>query len=104
MILGLSLTLVLGIGGCRTLAGFNTKLPIIPMPAVNILSGFPTLGSWIDGGVFNIYTGNGHYDGKRRWDDFTANWQQIQNFFSIHFWNYDVRDPFAGAPYFGDPR
>ena len=22
----------------------------------------------------------------------------------IHFSNYDIRDPFVGAPYFGDPR
>ena len=58
----------------------------------------------IDSSVFNIYTGNGHYDGETRWNNFTANWQQIQNFVDIHVWNYDIRDPYVGAPYFGDPR
>ncbi len=102
MILGLTLVMCMGVGGCRALSGFNAKLPIIPMPIVNIFS--VGLGKWIGGGVFNIYTGNGHYDGKRRWDDFTKNWQEIQNFFDIHFWNYDIRDPYLGVPFFGDPN
>ncbi len=59
---------------------------------------------WIDGKVLNMYTGNGHYNGKQRWDNFTRNIQMIQNFADIHLFNYDIRDPYVNSPFFGDPR
>lgn len=79
-----SLTLL---GGCRSLYGAAWKAP-----------------KWVDGAVLNVYTGNGHYDGKARWDNFTRNWQSIWNVIDIHFFNYDIRDPYVNAPFFGDPR
>ena len=77
---------------------FGTRFPGTSAPFVL------GLGKWLDGAILNIYTGNGHYDGKTRWDNFTANWQQVQNFVDIYAWNYDIRDPYVGAPFFGDPR
>ena len=87
IILGLVLTTVLSVGGCRAVYGFLWKIP-----------------KWIDGAIFNVYTGNGHYDGYARWDNFTKNIQEIQNFADIYFFNYDIRDPYVNAPFFGDPR
>ena len=99
MIACLVLVLVVSVGGCRWVHSIlGTDFPLTSAPFVL------GLGEWVDGAVFNIYTGNGHYDGKARWNNFTANWQQIQNFADIHIWNYDIRDPYVGAPYFGDPR
>ncbi len=96
-ILVVALVALVSFGGCRGIWGIGTKTPVL---APFVLG----LGEWIDGAVFDIYTGNGNYDGKARWDNFTQNWQQIQNFVDIHVWNYDIRDPYVGAPYFGDPR
>ena len=31
-------------------------------------------------------------------------WNQITNVIDIHLWNYDIRDPFVDAPFFGDPH
>ena len=95
IVLSVALVSLLTLGGCRAIWGGFMYIPN------------PTslgLGKWIDGGVLNIYTGNGHYDGKARWDNFTKNWQQIQNVMDIHFFNYDIRDPYVNAPFFGDPR
>ncbi len=86
-ILSAALVGLLVVGGCRSLYGAAWKAP-----------------KWVSGNVLNIYTGNGHYDGKQRWDNFTRNLQQIQNVADIHFLNYDVRDPYVNAPFFGDPR
>ena len=97
-ILVVALMALVSFGGCRGIWGIGAKIPVISAPFVF------GLGEWVDGSVFNIYTGNGHYDGEARWNNFTANWQQIQNFVDIHVWNYDIRDPYVGAPYFGDPR
>ena len=97
-ILIVALMALVSFGGCRAIWGGVTKIPLIGAPFVL------GLGEWIDGAVLDIYTGNGHYDGKARWDNFTANWQQVQNFVDIHVWNYDIRDPYVGAPFFGDPR
>jgi hypothetical protein len=81
------LTLVCVIGGCRSVSGALWKIP-----------------EWIGGKVLNVYTGNGHYDGKARWDNYTNNHQQVQNFVDIYFFNYDIRDPYVGTPFFGDPH
>ncbi len=86
-ILSAALITLVFLGGCRGIYGAAWKVP-----------------KFVDGKVLNIYTGNGHYDGKQRWDNFTRNLQQIQNFADIHFLNYDVRDPYVNAPFFGDPR
>lgn len=98
MIIGLALAVILSTSGCRWVAHGLSFIP--GWPPVGSLG----LGKWIDGGVFNIYTGNGHYDGKTRWDNFTSNWQRVQNVADIYFFNYDIKDPYVGAPFFGDPR
>ena len=86
-ILGLALVTLLSIGGCRAISYGLWKIP-----------------EWIEGKILNVYTGNGHYDGKARWDNFTKNYQQIWNVIDIYFFNYDIRDPYVDAPFFGDPR
>ena len=86
-ILGLALTGLLTIGGCRTVSTALWKVP-----------------NWIDTQVLQVHTGEGRYDGGKHWDNFGKNYAQIWNFLNIHFLNYDVRDPYLGAPYFGDPR
>ncbi len=86
-ILSLAICAVLLSGGCRTI---NWALWHIP--------------KWIDGGILNVYTGNGHYDGGKRWDQFTQNYQKIWNVIDIYFFNYDIRDPYLAAPFFGDPH
>ena len=96
LILGLALSALLLGGGCRAIYGTAGKL--LPMPH------WLSSSKWVDKHVLNIYTDNGHYDGRARWDNFTRQWQQIQNFASIHFFNYDIRDPYLNAPFFGDPR
>ncbi len=83
----LALTALIVLGGCRGIYGAAWK------PA-----------KWVEGKVFSVYTGNGHYDGKARWDNFTKNYQQIWNVIDIHLFNYDVRDPYVNAPFFGDPH
>ena len=99
MISCLVLVMVVTVGGCRWVHSFlGTDVPVTSLPFVL------GLGEWVDGAVFNIYTGNGHYDGAARWNNFTANWQQVQNFADIYLWNYDIRDPYVGAPFFGDPH
>jgi len=82
-----ALTLVFCVGGCRSVNNAVWQVP-----------------KWVDGDVMNVYTGNGHYDGKKRWDNFTRNYQKIWNFVDIYFWNYDIRDPYLGTPFFGDPN
>ena len=86
-ILGAALITLLTLGGCRGISGAVWRVP-----------------KWINGKVLNMYTGNGHYDGKARWDNFTRNLQSIENFVDIHFFNYDIRDPYVNAPFFGDPH
>jgi len=87
VILGALLSCLLFMGGCRGIYNAVWHVP-----------------KWVGGTVLNVYTGNGHYDGNARWDNFTRNYQQIWNFIDIHFFGYDIRDPFVDAPYFGDPR
>ena len=87
LILGLALTSLLTLGGCRAISGALWTVP-----------------NWIDNKVLQVHTGEGRYDGEKRWDNFGKNYAQIWNFVNIHFFNYDVRDPFLGAPFFGDPR
>ena len=87
MIAALAITTLLTVVGCRTVSWALWHVP-----------------EWISGKVLNVYTGNGHYDGKARWDNFTKNFQQITNVIDIHFFNYDIRDPYVNAPFFGDPR
>ncbi len=82
-----ALTLLFCVGGCRSVNNAAWKVP-----------------KWVDGKVLNTYTGNGHYDGKKRWDNFTRNYQKIWNFVDIYFFNYDIRDPYLGTPFFGDPN
>jgi hypothetical protein len=87
VIVSLALITLLTAGGCRWVSYGLWHIP-----------------KWIEGGVLNVYTGNGHYDGKMRWDNFTQNYQKIQNVIDIYFFNYDIRDPWLGAPFFGDPH
>lgn len=87
IIICLVLIAIVSVGGCRAVSFGLWKVNEV-----------------IQGGVLQYYTGNGHFDGKTRWDNFTANWAQIQNFIDIHFFNYDIRDPYVGAPFFGDPH
>lgn len=98
IIIGLALVTLLTLVGCRSIYGALTHLPLLSVP------GYTIGGKWIDGKVLSIYTDNGRYDGKARWDNFTANLQRVQNFVDIHFFNYDIRDPYVGAPFFGDPH
>ena len=86
-ILTLAVCGLLSLGGCRTVSGALWQIP-----------------TWIDGKVLNVYTGNGHYDGKARWDNFTVEWQKMWNVVDIYFFNYDITDPYVGAPFFGDPH
>lgn len=83
----LALASLLSFGGCRAIYGGIWQGP-----------------KWLSGKVLNVYTGNGHYDGKKRWDNFAQNWQRIWNFIDVHIMDYDIRDPYLGAPFFGDPR
>ena len=85
--IGLILTLLVTTGGCRAVYGGIWKVP-----------------EWVAGNVLNVYTGNGHYDGKARWNNFTRQYQQIWNFIDIYGFNYDITDPYATAPFFGDPH
>ena len=85
-ILGLALLTVLTIGGCRYVSYGLWHIP-----------------KWIEGGILNVYTENGHYDGFTRWDNFTRNYQKAWNFIDIYFFDYDIRDPYLGTPFFGDP-
>ena len=85
--IGLVLTLLVTSGGCRAIYGAIWQAP-----------------KWVDGKVLNVYTGNGHYDGKARWDNFTRQYQQIWNVIDIYAFNYDITDPYASAPFFGDPH
>ena len=87
LIVGLVLCSLVTLGGCRWVSYGLWWIP-----------------KAIDGAVLNVYTGNGHYDGFARWDNFTRNYQQIWNFLDIYAFNYDIRDPYATAPFFGDPR
>jgi len=87
IIAGLALCTLLGIGGCRGI--------------YNAAWGVPR---WVNGKVLNMYTGNGHYDGTARWNNFTRNMQQVENFADIYFFNYDIRDPYVDSPFFGDPH
>ena len=85
-ILGLALCAALTVGGCKYMSYGLWHIP-----------------KWIEGGILNVYTGNGHYDGAMRWDQFTRNYQKIWNFIDIYFFDYDITDPYLGAPFFGDP-
>ena len=87
LILGLILGTLVCVGGCRSIYGAVWSVP-----------------KWVDGTVLNVHTGNGHYDGKARWDNLMKNYQQIWNFIDIYGFNYDIRDPYVDAPFFGDPR
>ena len=84
---GLILCTLVCVGGCRGIYGALWQGP-----------------KWVNGKILNMYTGNGHYDGKARWDNFTKNMQKVENFVDIHFLNYDIRDPYVNAPFFGDPH
>ena len=86
LVLGLALTGLLALPACRSINAFLWNI-----------------GAWISGNVFNVYTGNGKYDGRMRWNNFTRNMQKVGNVIDIHFFNYDIRDPYLGAPFFGDP-
>ncbi len=86
-ILTLVVCSMLTLGGCRTVSWALWKIP-----------------EFIEGKIFNVYTGNGHYDGRMRWDNLTQGWQKITNVLDIYFFNYDVRDPYLGTPFFGDPH
>lgn len=86
-IAALALGLLLSTGGCRTVYGTLWKGP-----------------KWVADKAFNQYTGNPGWDGEVRWDNFTSHMQRIQNVVNIHLLNFDMRDPFLGAPFFGDPR
>ncbi len=84
-ILVIAITALTTLGGCRSVYSTIWKGP-----------------KWVEGQGLNVYTGNGHYDGAKRWDNFTRNYQKIWNTIDIHFFGYDIRDPYLGAPYFGD--
>lgn len=86
-LIGLVLCTLLVAGGCRTVSGALWQIP-----------------KWFSGKVLNVYTGNGHYDGKLRWDNWAQNYQKVWNVVDIYFFNYDVTDPYLGAPFFGDPH
>jgi len=86
-VLSLALFAILTIGGCKYIAGGLWYIP-----------------KWIDGYILSVYTGNGHYNGFTRWAQFTRNYQKAWNFIDIYFFDYDLNDPYLGAPFFGDPR
>ena len=86
LILVLMITVLLALPGCRAVYGAIWTIP-----------------EWIGDKVLNVYTGNGHYDGKQRWNNFMRNYQQIWNVIDIYLFNYDVTDPSLGSPFFGDP-
>lgn len=46
----------------------------------------------------------GHYNGKARWNQFMQDSAKIWNVVDIYFFNYDITDPYVGAPFFGDPH
>ena len=86
-IISLTLFAMVTVGGCKYIAGGLWYIP-----------------KWIEGGILSVYTGNGHYDGYTRWAQFTRNYQKMWNFIDIYFFDYDITDPYLGAPFFGDPR
>jgi hypothetical protein len=46
----------------------------------------------------------GSYNGKARWNQFMQDTAKIWNVVDIYFFNYDITDPYVGAPFFGDPH
>jgi len=86
-ILTLAICSMLTLGGCRSISWALWHVP-----------------EFIEGKIFSVYTGNGRYDGALRWDNQTAAWQKIMNVVDIYFFNFDIRDPYLGAPFFGDPH
>ena len=50
------------------------------------------------------YPDSGHYNNSARWRNWQKNWSSIWNTIDIYLFNYDVRDPYVDAPFFGDPH
>jgi hypothetical protein len=46
----------------------------------------------------------GRYNASARWNQFMQDTAKIWNVVDIYFFNYDVTDPYVGAPFFGDPH
>jgi hypothetical protein len=46
----------------------------------------------------------GKYNASQRWNQFTQDCAKIWNVVDIYFFNYDITDPYVGAPFFGDPH
>lgn len=86
LILVLAIVTLVALPGCRGIYDAIWKVP-----------------KWVGDEVLNVYTGNGHYDGGKRWDNFMRHYQQAWNVVDIYLFNYDITDPELGAPFFGDP-
>ena len=59
---------------------------------------------WVDYTLMGQYPDSGHYNNNARWRNWQKNWSSIWNVIDIYLFNYDVRDPYVDAPFFGDPR
>jgi len=46
----------------------------------------------------------GKLNAKARWNQIMQDGAKIWNVVDIYFFNYDIRDPYVGAPFFGDPH
>lgn len=46
----------------------------------------------------------GHYNLSARWNQFMQDTAKVWNVVDIYFFNYDITDPYVGAPFFGDPH
>jgi hypothetical protein len=46
----------------------------------------------------------GSYNAGQRWDQHMQDFAKIWNVVDIYFFNYDITDPYVGAPFFGDPH
>ena len=46
----------------------------------------------------------GHYNASARWHQFQQDVAKVWNVVDIYFFNYDITDPYVGAPFFGDPH
>jgi hypothetical protein len=46
----------------------------------------------------------GKYNAKQRWNQHLQDASKVWNVVDIYFFNYDITDPYVGAPFFGDPH
>ena len=84
-ILAAALVSFVGLSGCRA-----------------TLEGVWGADRWVMGGKDSPYTQNGHFDGTMHYNQLRRNWQKVENVIDIYLLNYDIGDPYLGAPFFGD--